>query len=446
MVPQQFPRTFATTVGVFVTVAAIFLVIGRPGEVVPLDVPAVRRGMVSRTSKPHEPTAIPQSSFKSKNVSMASTAKSSSVGTLPGTWVRIGNMAAWEPADEAARGVYVHYHASPAARAAAGALLAGRHLYFLGDSVVRDLAVRAVDLLAPETGAGTDADAAQMTRAAAKARCVKPNPYDRDAAGSCNFTLRSTSPATTGSFSWLQWLALPHRMAAGNAIGGRTSPWQRFQEVDACCPTAHGPNGTVRSANVTGAPSMRDCLDALLAGARPVDVLVIRSGLNYVLYDHAINYETEYFMPHTWLPAYHAELRAFLALLPTLFPGTVLWWHLTPLLPGGDNRLPACKPSEQFRIFRATGSIVAVNNATATELAAARGVDPAFAARLVEVGPPNFVLPPQPRLSDAKVNGALAADMTDFYVDCLHHTAELFYATYSLMLNAMLPALTQASA
>lgn len=376
------------------------------------------------------------------------------VGRAAGSWSwGAEDAAVWTPSHTSCATRATPYHTSAELRRGAADLLRGRRLYFLGDSVARDLLSHASLL------AGGDASASERLFEVAKRRCEKPNPFDREIGANCSSELWWGD--TTAHFSWLQWMRVPHRVPAGN---GRGAPYRRFQEVDSCCALAHGGGGSVAAqpTHLDGGGSlaavdggMMTCLSALLGAARSSDVLILRLGLNYALYSQRVNYEAGGWEENMdavrsasvtlpdWRRAFANDTASFLRLLPAAFPGTIIWWHLTPLVP----RVGLVERCDELAFpFAAGDDLPEMRRVLDPLLAAAAARNGALSGRLIEVGPPDFVrAPPTPLPSPTAALGVAAGppplDMRSFYRDCMHHRPALDLATLSLMLSAAKEAL-----
>jgi hypothetical protein len=191
-------------------------------------------------------------------------------------------------------------------------------LYLLGDSVSRFMASR---LACVYSGAAVG------SHAQVKEQCSINDQKDLlNRVKLCNFE----GPRFRTVFAWFQWLVHPPPI-------GPTDMRETGQMTDACT--------ALRFRHAGG---LRECLLELLAQAKPSDVLIVRSGLQYLLYGeifvdtvckgmagcHAILWEMEL----------QRGLEHALPLLKSLFPGTLVWWLLTPF---NDWNHANCEPPLQ---------------------------------------------------------------------------------------------------
>lgn len=334
-------------------------------------------------------------------------------GGLPGSWGASldSPWEVWSPSDAACASQW----SATAARSDDAALVAGRTLWFLGDSVLRDLAVSLQQTrLQPPHGANdASPDSDVDARLRAKKGCRKTYNDEREAA--CRV---SYAGGATGRFMWLQWLHSPHRIPFGLAPGRGTGYQQ--QEIDACCAWTHG-----GAAEAPGSAGLRACLSALFRNVSARDILILRSGLNYPLYAPEVAYESESLQD--WRAAMAEDFAEFLGhTLPAVFPGTVVLWQLDP----GIDR-PGLHPScdSEGALHRLAPLLATARTLQAAAVAAARAPGGGLAGRLHTVDPSNIV--------------AAEAEMGRLYIDCLHHSAGLqsSYATalFALLREANLP-------
>ena len=177
-------------------------------------------------------------------------------------------------------------------------------LYLLGDSVSRFLASR---IACVYSGAEVG------SHAEVKEQCSVDNPKNLlNRVQLCSFE----GPRFRTVFAWFQWLLHPP------PIGPKDMP-AKDQMTDSCT--------ALRFRHTNG---LRECFSELFAQAKPSDVLIVRSGLQYLLYSkifvgtvckgmagcHAIPWEFEL----------QRGLEHALPLLKSMFPGTLVWWLLTP--------------------------------------------------------------------------------------------------------------------
>ena len=291
--------------------------------------------------------------------------------------------------------------------------MAGRTVYFLGDSVLRDLAVSfKFNRLGASSKGDEGPEEAIDERLRAKKGCRKT--YNNERESACAMTYSSSE----GRFMWLQWLRAPHRIPWGLAPGRGTGYQQ--QEMDACCAwVAHQPNSSASApSNSSG---LRGCLAALLRGATARDVVVMRTGLNYPLYDPGVAYESEAL--RDWRADLQGDLQDFLGeVLPAVFPGTVVLWQLDSGV-GRPGVQAAC--NEEGALHR-----------LAPLLPQARALQAAVAARHMAAGPLKgrlFTVDPSNIIASEEEMGRL-------YADCLHHGPAL----QNTLGNALLAVLLQA--
>ena len=242
------------------------------------------------------------------------------VGSAPGRWETTnapggGPHIVWsaEPLPPCA---YVNF-LNDSARATAA--IEGRAFFFLGDSVARDLLVALQRAVAPRDSSGSPL-LALTSHEGAKLDCQKLGLGFRGLP--CAFELSGGGRARA-SFSWLQWWALERHI---HAVGSIANPAKVWQEEDLCCHLV-GTRAT-----------MSDCVTGFVGDASPRDVLVLRVGLNYLLFADvlagAAGAATPPLAEGTATPAWEAalahDLRTF---LPTLrFPGIVVFLLLGPTL------------------------------------------------------------------------------------------------------------------
>jgi hypothetical protein len=405
---------------------------------------------------PATPSPSPRSAAAAAAVLAACMRRLGAPGGLPGSFAADGR---WAPTDAGCAEAWWDAH-RPAAVSSA---VSNATLFFLGDSVLRDLMVSMGALLATGppgaavddpppggSGGGSVGPAAPPSawgaaRLRAKTGCQKTNNADRD--GACG---ASYGGGAVGRFMWHQWLAAPHRIPWGSSPGRGTGYQQ--QEKDGCCAWAHGVDGTNASAawppgvpsvspRAPGAddPSTTACLRAFFRGATPRDVLVLRTGMNYPLYDPGLGYETEA-LPD-WRAALAEDAHRFLTTsLPAAFPGTVVWWLLDPVLDVGEGG-GRCREGKLAGLSRLVPQARALQHAAVARAAAA---DPSglAATRLWTVDPTNlFPPPPGPDSSSAAAGGRAR-----WFIDCVHHNFDMDQLKATAILNVVVAAAAAAAA
>jgi hypothetical protein len=307
-------------------------------------------------------------------------------GGLPGLWD--ADHHNWAPLDPACASVWTE----TAKRDDDLTLMAGRAVWFLGDSVLRDLAVSLESRL---LGNSSTADSSTDARLRAKRNCIKGDNAQRT--DDCRMIYGG---GAVGRFSWHQWFATPHRLPWGLAPG-RGSAYQQ-QELDICCRATHdlqqlAGDITVRSAG------LRACLAALFVNSSARDVLVLRAGLNYPLYDPGVGYETAALRIGEWPVALESDMTFFFqSILPMVFPGTVVMWQLDPGITAGGI-LRACSAGPLTQV--------------AQLLPAARAIQARVILESMSAGP--LVK----RLLTIDTTNIIASDDDKkvLYTDCIHH-------------------------
>lgn len=401
----------------------------------PLPPPATPTGTQSPppTSPPSPPptrTPTPSPSPRAASTTAALAACMRRLGAPGGLPGGFGADGRWAPANATCAALWWDAR-RPAAVAAA---LANRTLYFLGDSVLRDLMVSLGALLAsgPPAGAVDQPPAANASAAAwgaaarlrAKAGCQKTNNADRE--GACG---ASYGGGAVGRFMWHQWLAAPHRIPWGSAPGRGTGYQQ--QEKDGCCAWAHGHDGTNATAAAAAearqlpsvsprAPGADDPASAACLAA----FLRVRTGMNYPLYDPALRYETDA-LPD-WRAALAEDAHRFLTrALPAAFPGTVVWWLLDPVLDVGEGG--RCGEGRLAGLSQRVPEARALQHAA---VAAAAAADPAglAATRLWTVDPGNLF------------PAAAGAARARLFTDCVHHNFDTDQLKAAALLNVVVAA------
>lgn len=184
--------------------------------------------------------------------------------------------------------------------AAVVSLLAGRRLFFAGDSMLRDQ-LRQIQSLA----LGRDA---VMSRQEVKDFCAATL-RDQE----CTFALGDNTAAT---FSWFQWFGRRSRVHDLILLPEHASAQEhwRTQSLDIC--------EAFESAAV--------CLDRkLFTGSSPRDVLIVRAGLNYLLFRKYIEGGFE--------AALAEDLGTFITLARARFKGAVVFLLLAPVLALGQS-------------------------------------------------------------------------------------------------------------
>jgi len=175
--------------------------------------------------------------------------------------------------------------------------LARRRVYVWGNSVTRGFAFELAPMLD---------NSARVSREEQKARCAKlPDPSgDR-----CD---SAAGDSTTVLFSWIQWFDSAPFLPAPS-----TPPLPEYDGV------LHKVNVLV---DTCGIEAPRDCFGRLLKDATADDILILQVGYYYALMDpHTVPVREQ----RLWR---QAHVRAFIALLKELFPGTVVYMNVAPAL------------------------------------------------------------------------------------------------------------------
>ncbi len=236
-------------------------------------------------------------------------------------------------------------------------------LYWLGDSVMRQAAAS----FAQRFGGGDS-----VSQRAAKARCDKSLP-NSSAASQSRYGSAATSPRTglchfpapgfDTVFMWFQWLSTPPPV-----IPQWTANPSKQQPVDACSPYVLASPRT----------ALEDCLADTFRGSRPTDVLVLRVGMQYILYGSpsfaptACVGATQSCGPIEWELELRHGLAGVIPLVHKLFPGRIVWWLLTPLwTPGWPQPAKACKPP----LLDVGRHVARVNTIVREELSRRAGAD-----------------------------------------------------------------------
>ena len=186
-------------------------------------------------------------------------------------------------------------------------LISGRRLFFAGDSVLRDQ-LRQIQSMA----LGRDAI---QTREEVKTVCASPS---RDQG--CSFAIGETMV----TFSWFQWFGrrsrVPDNLSLLPEHASAQEHW-RTQSLDICA----------------GFESAAACVDGQLFASvnSPRDVLIVRAGLNYLLFRKYLEGGFE--------AALAEDLRAFTSLLQARFKGTVIFLLLAPVM--ALDQSPTCSGS-----------------------------------------------------------------------------------------------------
>ena len=184
----------------------------------------------------------------------------------------------------------------------ASAIIRGRRFFVLGDSVARDMVIALQLAVVPRDTAGNPVLALQ-SREEAKADCHKY--IAREMA--CAFELGNEANA---HFHWFQWWSLRSH--------SHSLTTNQNQEADMCC-----------DASAAGG-SLKNCLFKFTASAKSRDVLVLRAGLNYLLFES----ELQAAQGIEWDAVLERDLREFLSALS--FPGIVIFYLLHPTLAEGQ--------------------------------------------------------------------------------------------------------------
>lgn len=336
-----------------------------------------------------KPLSIPVPSCKPHSIRVPSCAQRlGKAGGLPGLWTL--DYSNWLPLDPECAA-----HWDEVVKSKNDSFLKKRTLWFLGDSVLRDLAV-SLEKRSPRPKRGLAADSFANARLRAKTKCVKGNNAERR--DSCQM---SYGEGSNGRFVWFQWLSSPHRIPWGLAPN-RGSPYHQ-QEVDVCCQFSHSAEREAANSSIARDTGLRKCLAVLFRNASARDVLVLRSGLNYPLYAPHVAYETASLAAGQWPVALETDLSSFLwTVLPQVFPGTVVVWQLDPALAaGGLHRY--CGEGPVTRAARMIPAARAIQARVVHEAI----VSSPLAGRLLTIDPSNIV--------------ATESDMKSLYTDCLHH-------------------------
>jgi hypothetical protein len=256
--------------------------------------------------------------------------------------------------------------------------------YALGDSVLRNCIASLVS-----TGVG-----------AAKQECAKSSAklpieaLQNTRQESCILSDNTTSV----HFNWLQWLS-PQPLH--NTHDNRTntpSALCDIQATDFC------------SAYAKTGEGLDQCFSSFFRGAKPTDFLVIRAGLQYVLFDSAWGNQLNNCgkLSDANQELTHA-LQSFPDKIKNAFPGKVIWWMLSPVAPVGQK--VRCNPP-----LSALGpSIEALNKI----------IEPA--ARAAGFG---VLSKPEKYL--------IGQHNTGGYTDCLHFQGSGCMATFTLLFNISL--------
>jgi len=196
-------------------------------------------------------------------------------------------------------------------------------------------------------------------------------------------------------FNWLQWLSAPLIRRNSNS-----PPVCNDQTTDFC--TSHLESGG----------TLDSCLAHFFKHAKSSDFLIIRAGLQYVLFDSAWGDDNNCQALH--LPA--SELRAALTSFPEkvkkAFPGKVIWWMMSPIVP--KNQGVRCQPPLNLLDPKQIESFNTILESAAR--AAGFGV---------------LVKPEKYLISDTKLN-------MGGYFDCLHFRSPGCRATFTLLFNIFL--------
>ena len=225
------------------------------------------------------------------------TCSSVDIGEMPGSW----NGTVWVPQPCAACGfVTVDYISS--LTAGASVPLLNRTIFFLGDSLLRDAVIEMQALVAADLNVSGKLPWPVATREEAKADCYKYTARE----SACSFTMGSSSLAV---FHWFQWFAPAHRP--------RDLTFEQAQEYDIC--SSYGNSSSAVAA----------CIADYVLGAAARDVLVIRAGLNYLLFEaqlpDGVGLEA----------AFEADVHTFFAAVATgdlHFPGQLVFMLLAPTM------------------------------------------------------------------------------------------------------------------
>ena len=161
--------------------------------------------------------------------------------------------------------------------------------FMMGDSVLRDTTIALQNMYSSGSPALTQADG--------KRNCMKH--FGRNFSCFINFG----GPNVTSEFVWFQWYNLPHRL--------HNTTFEKAQEEDIC------------SVEYSSSSSMKECLHKVLGASTAHDVLVFRTGLNYLLYEHELR---------NWEESFTEDLTSLLHTLPSVFTGKVIFLLLSPLL------------------------------------------------------------------------------------------------------------------
>ena len=199
-------------------------------------------------------------------------------------------------------------------------------MYFLGDSVARQIAGRMVcehdRAFQPNlTAFDRDRDCAKFSlNDKLKKTCNKAA-----GRGACELRMPGRNEqdevAMTAAFMWFQWLAQPP--ATIPLTISTNSHKISIQNVDAC--TGY----LVKGSSVTA------CLRDFLGDSTSSDVLVIRGGLQYLLYGG--EYVKVACKGHAgcgvipWEDELRKGLHAGIQMLTAHFKGKIIWWNLTPI-------------------------------------------------------------------------------------------------------------------
>lgn len=278
--------------------------------------------------------------------------------------------------------------------------LAGRSLFFLGDSILRDIAISLEETyLRPQnTTVATDSDLVDA-RMRAKKKCTKDNLGRTD---SCRMRYGS---GAVGRFVWFQWLSTPHRIPWGLAPA-RGNPYQQ-QELDLCCIFSHGAGFEGTNISSTRDTGLQSCLAALFHSATARDILVLRTGLNYPLYAPHVAYESVSLAPGEWPTALEADLTSFLwTVLPGAFPGAIVYWQLDQAI-SAEGLLDSCREGPNTRV----ASMIPAARAIQARVIQEAIIKSPLSGRLLTIDPSNMV--------------ATEDDMKALYVDCLHSSVAL---------------------
>lgn len=259
----------------------------------------------------------------------------------------------------------------------ASSVVAGRRFFFLGDSVARDMLIALQRAVVPRDGYGNPIMALQ-SREEAKQDCHKYIAREHP----CAFELGSASRAY---FHWFQWWSLSSHLHG--------LPVDQGQETDLCCSEA--------AAGADG--SMIRCLRGFTSNATSSDVLLLHAGLDYMLFEEKFS---------DWEATLEADFRAFLPLIPSVFPGTVVFYLMAPTLaqgqiPGKCDNTGGYWDVKMWQIARKSARV----NAIIAPLIR----DAGFAA----IDPWVYT----------------SGTMASHYIDCVHPGAVLQEAAANLLLN-----------